>query len=146
MPKGSLEVFLVNAKGLENTDYLCNMDPYVIFICRTQEQKSSVASGKGSDPEWNENFVFNVSEGVSDLRLKIMDSDNMTAHDLVGEATIPLAALFVEGSIPPTSYNVVKDGHYCGEIRIGLTFTPKDRSERCLEENFGGWKESGYRD
>ncbi|KAH1235582.1 Elicitor-responsive protein 3 [Glycine max] len=126
MPQGSLEVFLVNAKGLENTDYLCNMDPYVILICRTQEQKSSVASGQGSEPEWNEAFVFNVSEGVSDLRLKIMDSDSTTAHDLVGEATIPLDGLFIEGNIPPTSYN--------------------DRSERCPEENFGGWKESGYRD
>ncbi|KAJ1406040.1 C2 domain [Sesbania bispinosa] len=143
MPQGSLEVFLVNAKGLENTDYLCNMDPYVILMCRTQEQKSSVASGKGSDPEWNENFVFNVSEGVSELKLKIMDSDSGTADDLVGEATISLDALFIEGSIPPTAYNVVKDGHYCGEIRMGLTFKREDRSERQLElESFGGWKES----
>lgn len=39
--------------------------------------------------------------------------------------SIPLDGLFIEGNIPPTSYNVVKDGHYCGEIRIGLTFTPQ---------------------
>ncbi|XP_061373776.1 elicitor-responsive protein 3-like isoform X2 [Gastrolobium bilobum] len=119
------------------------MDPYVILICRTQEQQSSVASGHGSEPEWNENFVFNVSEGVNELRLKIMDSDTGTAHDFVGEATIPLDALFTEGSIPPVAYNVVKDGHYCGEIRVGLTFTHEDRRERS-EESFGGWKESGY--
>ncbi|XP_020216168.1 elicitor-responsive protein 3 [Cajanus cajan] len=145
MPQGSLEVFLVNAKGLENTDYLCNMDPYVILICRTQEQKSSVASGQGSSPEWNENFVFNVSEGFSNLILKIMDSDSTTAHDFVGEAKIPLDPLFSEGNIPPTSYNVVKDDKYCGEIKVGLTFKRQDRSERSLEENFGGWKESGYK-
>ncbi|XP_027343169.1 elicitor-responsive protein 3-like [Abrus precatorius] len=144
MPQGSLEVLLVSAKGLENTDFLSNMDPYVILTCRTQKQQSSVASGKGSDPEWNENFVFNVSEGVSELNLKIMDSDTLTADDFVGEATIPLVALFSEGSLPPTSYNVVKDGHYCGEIRIGLSFTRQDRRE-LPEESFGGWKESGYR-
>ncbi|RDX88438.1 Elicitor-responsive protein 3, partial [Mucuna pruriens] len=125
MSQGSLEVFLVNAKGLNNTDFLGKMDPYVILICRTQEQKSNVATAQGSEPEWNENFVFNVSEGVSDLKLKIMDKDSMTAHDLVGEATIPLAALFTEGTIPPTSYNVVKDGQFCGEIKVGLTFTPQ---------------------
>ncbi|KAK7358650.1 hypothetical protein VNO77_00588 [Canavalia gladiata] len=141
MPQGSLEVNLVNAKGLENTDYLFNMDPYVILTCRTQKQQSSVASGKGSDPEWNENFVFNVSEGVTELKLKIMDSDTGTAHDFVGEVTISLDALFTEGSIPPTSYNVVKDGQYRGEIKVGLTFTPQDRREREIE-NFGGWKES----
>ncbi|KAI8017392.1 ABC transporter D family member 1 [Camellia lanceoleosa] len=36
---------------------------------------------------------------------------------------IPLESLFHEGSIPPTSYNVTKDEQYCGEIRVGLTFT-----------------------
>lgn len=38
---------------------------------------------------------------------------------------IPLEALYTEGSIPPTVYNVVKDEEYRGEIKIGLTFTPE---------------------
>ncbi|XP_058078107.1 elicitor-responsive protein 3 isoform X2 [Magnolia sinica] len=130
MPAGTLEVLLVGAKGLENTDFLCNMDPYAILICRTQEQKSSVASGKGTEPEWNENFVFTVSEGVSEMTIKLMDSDNFSSDDFVGEATIPLEPLFMQGSIPPTVYNVVKDQEYCGEIRVGLTFTPEERGEQ----------------
>lgn len=36
--------------------------------------------------------------------------------------SITLDALFNEGSIPPTSYNVVKNDSFCGEIRVGLTF------------------------
>ncbi|XP_019053119.1 PREDICTED: elicitor-responsive protein 3 isoform X2 [Nelumbo nucifera] len=87
MPQGTLEVLLVSAKGLENSDYLCNMDPYVILTCRTQEKKSSVASGQGAEPEWNENFVFTVSEGATELNIKIMDSDSGTEDDFVGEAT-----------------------------------------------------------
>ncbi|XVE57846.1 hypothetical protein DITRI_Ditri04bG0123100 [Diplodiscus trichospermus] len=149
MPQGTLEVVLVNAKGLENTDFLCNMDPYVLLICRTQEQKSSVASGKGSNPEWNENFVFNVSEGVSELKLKIMDSDCGTQDDFVGEATIPLDPVFMEGKLPTTAYNVVKDEEYRGEIRIGLTFTQEERQTRDFqveEDSFGGWKQSKYID
>lgn len=43
-------------------------------------------AGKGSDPEWNEHFVFTVSEGVSELTIKIMDSDSGSADDFVGEA------------------------------------------------------------
>ncbi|XP_021274173.1 elicitor-responsive protein 3 [Herrania umbratica] len=148
MPQGTLEVVLVSAKGLENTDFLCNMDPYVLLTCRTQEQKSSVASGKGSDPEWNETFVFNISEGVSELRLKIMDSDCGSQDDFVGEATIPLEPVFMEGSLPPAAYNVVKGEEYHGEIRLGLTFTPEERHTRDfqVEESFGGWKQSSYRD
>lgn len=38
---------------------------------------------------------------------------------------IPLEPVLVEGNVPPTSYNVVKDDQYCGEIRVGLTFTPE---------------------
>ncbi|THF96031.1 hypothetical protein TEA_010798 [Camellia sinensis var. sinensis] len=100
-----------------------NMDPYAIITCLTQEKRSSVASGKGTTPEWNETFLFTISDDVSELRIKIMDSDNLTQDDFVGEATIPLESLFHEGSIPPTSYNVTKDEQYCGEIRVGLTFT-----------------------
>ncbi|KAF2297772.1 hypothetical protein P3X46_016691 [Hevea brasiliensis] len=145
MPQGTLQVLLVGAKGLENTDFLNNMDPYVVLCCRSQEQKSSVASGKGSEPEWNENFIFKITSSVTELRLKIMDSDFGTADDFVGEATIPLEPLFLEGNLPPTAYNVVKDQEYKGEIRVGLTFTPEDRQNRGFqaeEESFGGWKES----
>ncbi|TVU03012.1 hypothetical protein EJB05_20601 [Eragrostis curvula] len=129
MVHGTLEVLLVGAKGLENTDYLCNMDPYAILKCRSQEQRSSIAAGKGSSPEWNENFVFTVSDRTTDLLIKLMDSDAGTADDFVGEATIPLEAVYAERSIPPALYNVVKGEKYCGEIKVGLTFTPENWNE-----------------
>ncbi|KAH7513969.1 16 kDa phloem protein 2 [Ziziphus jujuba] len=149
MPEGTLEVVLHSAKGLENTDFLWNkMDPYVILTCRTQEQKSSVASGKGSNPEWNETFLFTISDGISELRLKILDSDSGSEDDFVGEATIPLNPVFTEGQLPPMSYNVVKEQKYSGEIRLALSFTPKahsySRGYAAEEESYGGWKESGY--
>ncbi|CAL5340093.1 unnamed protein product [Camellia sinensis] len=143
MPHGTLEVLLLGAKDIENTDFFSNMDPYAIITCLTQEKRSSVASGKGTTPEWNETFLFTISDDVSELRIKIMDSDNLTQDDFVGEATIPLESLFHEGSIPPTSYNVTKDEQYCGEIRVGLTFThQRDRGFNLEEESFGGWKQS----
>ncbi|OVA14113.1 C2 calcium-dependent membrane targeting [Macleaya cordata] len=146
MPQGTLEVLLIGAKGLENTDFLCNMDPYAILTCKSQEKKSSVASGAGTEPEWNETFVFTISEGASELTIKLLDSDSGTADDVVGEATIPLDALFEEGNLPPASYNVVKDEQYCGEIKVALTFTPEqrsyDRGFHVEEENYGGWRES----
>ncbi|KAJ6794070.1 elicitor-responsive protein 3-like [Iris pallida] len=143
MVQGRIEVLLVGAKGLENSDYLCNMDPYAILKFCSQEQKSSIASGKGSEPEWNEKFVFTVSGNVSDFTVKLMDSDSGTNDDFVGEATISLEALFAEGSLPPTVYNVVKEQEYCGEIKIGFSFTPEKNSQQNhSEENFGGWQES----
>ncbi len=43
-------------------------------------------SGAGSEPEWNETFVFTVSDDVPQLNVKIMDSDAFSADDFVGEA------------------------------------------------------------
>ncbi|CAO2835061.1 unnamed protein product [Amaranthus hypochondriacus] len=144
MPQGKLEVLLVSAKALENSDFLSSMDPYVILTCRTQEQKSSISTDGGSNPEWNETFLFTVSGEAPDLNLKIMDKDNFSADDFVGEANISLSVVFEEGNVPPTSYNVVKDGEYKGEIRVGLTFTPQETygSRDLEEESYGGWKES----
>lgn len=47
---------------------------------------SSMDTGAGSNPEWNETFVFNVSDNVSELIVKIMDSDTFSKDDFVGEA------------------------------------------------------------
>ncbi|ONK71366.1 uncharacterized protein A4U43_C04F7810 [Asparagus officinalis] len=125
MVQGKIEVLLVGAKGLENNDYLKDMDTYAILKFCSQEQRSSIASGKGVEPEWNENFVFTVSNNVSGFKIRLMDSDSGNEDDFVGEVEISLEALFDEGSLPPTVYNVVKDEEYKGEIKVGFTFTPE---------------------
>nr|XP_043620292.1 elicitor-responsive protein 3-like [Erigeron canadensis] len=102
-------------------------------------------AGKGSNPEWNETFLFDVSsQDSTDLRIKIMDSD-MSTDDFVGHASIPLDALFRDGDIPAKSYNINKDDKFCGEIRIGLNFTAqRSRGFDPTDGNIGGWKQSGH--
>lgn len=40
--------------------------------------------------------------------------------------SVPLEAVFIEGNLPPTPYNVVnQEKEYHGEIKVGLTFTPE---------------------
>lgn len=43
--------------------------------------------GQGVNPEWNESFLFTVTDDVTELRLKIMDKDTLSSDDFVGEAT-----------------------------------------------------------
>ncbi|KAL1360312.1 hypothetical protein AAHE18_04G168900 [Arachis hypogaea] len=87
MPRGTLEVILVSAKGLKDADFLKKMDPYVILTYRAQENRSSVARGGGSNPRWNESFLFTVSDNVAELNLRIMDKDTFTRDDFLGEAS-----------------------------------------------------------
>ncbi|KAJ6686209.1 16 KDA PHLOEM PROTEIN 2 [Salix purpurea] len=118
-------------------------------LAELRSKKAVSLQDKGSEPEWNETFVFTISEGTSELVLKIMDRDTLTDDDYLGKASIPLEPLFIEGNLPATAYSVVKDEEYRGEIRVGLSFTPEDRRSRALdaeEEGYGGWKESAYTD
>ncbi|KAL6124254.1 hypothetical protein ACLB2K_076769 [Fragaria x ananassa] len=143
MPHGTLEVLLVGAKDLADHDFFGKMDPYVLLSLRTQEKKSTVASGQGSAPEWNETFQFTVSsDDVTELSLKIYDKDTFTPDDFLGEATIPLETVFMEGSTEPTKYNVVNENNeYHGDITVGLTFTRERTGSRAGgydEEEHGG--------
>ncbi|XP_042511082.1 elicitor-responsive protein 1-like isoform X2 [Macadamia integrifolia] len=156
MVNGILEVLLVDARGLEGTDFLGRMDPYVLIQYKSQERKSSVRRGEGSNPVWNEKFTIRVEYPVADdqckLFLRIMDKDTFSADDFVGEATIHLKDLIALGfenggaELHPRKYSVVKtDQTYCGEIRVGFTFTPLAEREMDLnEEELGGWRQSSF--
>ncbi|XP_045800261.1 elicitor-responsive protein 3 [Trifolium pratense] len=145
MPRGTLEVVLISAKGLEDNDFLSSIDPYVILTYKSQEHKSSVQEGAGSNPQWNETFLFTVSDSASELNLKIMEKDNFTNDDNIGEVVIHLDAVLEEGSLPETTYNIVKDQKFCGEIKVALTFTAErniERSYNADDEIIGGWQQS----
>ncbi|KAL6980541.1 hypothetical protein U1Q18_022184 [Sarracenia purpurea var. burkii] len=155
MTIGIMEVQLVNARGLKNNEFFGGgIDPYVLIRYKSQEHRSSVARGQGGSPVWNEKFSFRVEySGEGDcykLILCVMDKDTFTADDYLGQATIYLddiLALGVENGgieLHPRKYNVVdSDQSYCGEILVGLTFTPKLQQE-ADEQDYGGWKESEY--
>ncbi|KAK8967508.1 Elicitor-responsive protein 3 [Platanthera guangdongensis] len=115
------------------------MDPYAILTCRTQEQRSSTATAamcvahdnmfltdtsKGSEPEWNETFVFNVSDDVPEVAIKLMDSDALSNDDFVGESKI--LSVFHP---------------CCGPIIYGPESVRED-NRGYGEENYRGWRGS----
>ncbi|OMO58997.1 C2 calcium-dependent membrane targeting [Corchorus capsularis] len=155
MAAGILEVFLVSAKGLADTDFLGDMDPYVIIQYKGQERKSSVARGDGSRPAWNERFTFRVeypgSGGDYKLNLKIMDKDTFSSDDFVGQATIYVKDLLAIGAengtseLHPIKYRIVgANEKFNGEITVGLTFTRTRKANEIDQEEYGGWKQSYY--
>ncbi|KAM1028729.1 hypothetical protein FF1_041283 [Malus domestica] len=152
MAVGLLEVNLVSAKGLGDTDLFTRMDPYVVIQYKGQEKKSSVAREQGSNPEWNEKFTFRAEYPGSGeqykITLKIMDKDTFTSDDYIGQATIYVKDLLAQGvqngtaELHPLKYSVVRaDNTYRGEIKVGLTFTPRVEQDYG-GQTFGGWKHS----
>ncbi|ESW13865.1 hypothetical protein PHAVU_008G232800 [Phaseolus vulgaris] len=154
MAFGFMEVQLVKAKGLHETDVFAHMDPYVLLQYKGQERKSRVIHEGGRNPEWNEKFVFRVEyPGSGDqykLNLVIMDKDVFSADDFVGQAAVYVKDLLAEGTekgsaeLRPHKYSVVRgDQSYCGEIEVGITFTLKEQ-EYDDDDDAGGWKQSGF--
>ncbi|XP_024545254.1 elicitor-responsive protein 3 [Selaginella moellendorffii] len=92
MVKGALEVHLRGATGIKNTDFL--------------------SIGQGSNPIWNQKFLFVVEDGVSELFIKL----------------VPLNRVLSELDHPLASYNVIRpSGKVKGEVMVALKFTPKVR-------------------
>ncbi|KAK4385415.1 phloem protein 1 [Sesamum angolense] len=80
MTTGIMEVTVVSAKGLKNTELF----------------------GQGGSPVWNEKYKFSVEYKAGDeeqhkLLLKLMDRDRFTDDDFLGHATIYLKGLFEQG-------------------------------------------------
>ncbi|KAI4299567.1 hypothetical protein L6164_033011 [Bauhinia variegata] len=154
MAIGFMEVLLVKAKGLHESDIFARLDPYVLLQYKNQELKSSVIHEGGSNPVWNEKFMFRVEYNGSGnqfkLDLKIMDKDVFSRDDFVGQTTIYLDDFFSLGfekgsyEIRNRKYSVVRaDNSYCGEIEVALTFTKKEGDD-IGEEDIGGWRESTF--
>jgi len=159
MASGVLEVRLVGARGLNNNEFFGGgIDPYVVMQYKSQERKSTVARGKGGSPVWNEKFTFRVEypgggDSQNKLILNVMDKDTFSSDDYLGQATIYLEELLALGvekgnaELHPQKYSIVAlDKSYCGEIQVGIKFTPKVEEEEGDDggNEFGGWKESDY--
>lgn len=43
-------------------------------------------TGAGSNPKWNEVFLFTVSDDVCEIDMKLMDEDGFTQDDFLGRA------------------------------------------------------------
>ncbi|XP_019191758.1 PREDICTED: elicitor-responsive protein 1 [Ipomoea nil] len=150
---GTMEVTLVNARGLKNNEFLGGgIDSYVLIHYRGQEHKSSIARGEGSNPTWNEKFNFRVEFPVADddykLLLTIMDHDTFSNDDYLGQSTVHLKEVFELGiengtyELHPQKYSVVdSDQSFCGEIQVGISFSLKGTVDA---EEYGGWRESDY--
>ncbi|XP_024993072.1 elicitor-responsive protein 1-like [Cynara cardunculus var. scolymus] len=154
MTIGLMEVNLADAHGLSKYDFFHKIDPYVLIQYRDQEHKSSIAKGEGSNPKWNQKFTFRVEYPGADeqpkLVFKIMDHDTFSPDDYVGQTTMYLKEVLAVGVEKGKSelllqkYRVVdKNQSYRGDIRVGLTFTPRVETESHAQE-FGGWKESQW--
>ncbi|KAI3882966.1 hypothetical protein MKW92_046877 [Papaver armeniacum] len=128
---GLLEIMLVDAQGLPESDVMGKMDPYVTVQYKNQKLRSSVAKGQGTNPVWNDKLTLWVEypepDGQYNVVFKIFDRDTISRDDLIGETTTSVKDL-VELGAQKGKTNLEKNKPVqgrAGDIHVGLTFTPK---------------------
>ncbi|KAL3695665.1 hypothetical protein R1sor_009741 [Riccia sorocarpa] len=138
MPAGTVEVLLIGATGIKDTELFGKADPYAVLKCGRQTLKSNVANNQGSKPVWNQKFSFYIDDTTTELNVRILNS-NILEDDEIGTTTVPLSRLFAEYKLPTTSYNVIRpSGRPQGEIKLSLTFTPKKKPGSGIGGTPGG--------
>ncbi|KAI3888177.1 hypothetical protein MKX03_020575 [Papaver bracteatum] len=151
MTRGTLEVLLVDASKLKDTDFFGKMDPYVIIQFGNQKRQSTVARRQGKAPVWKEKFTFDVEypDNIRDehhqykLNLTVMDRDRFSRDDFIYVTDV--LSLGVENGtseIRASKYRVVLHNKtYYGEIRVGISFTRQDAKGDDKANYLGGWKQ-----
>jgi hypothetical protein len=86
------------------------------------------------NPVWDEEFELRVLPGDLEsevLSVEVWDKDRIGSDDLIGEATLPLAAVLWQPLSPADRKNSYawhkicdKAGKACGDLRLGLSFQP----------------------
>ncbi|KAH7446716.1 hypothetical protein KP509_01G070400 [Ceratopteris richardii] len=123
---GVLEVHLIEAHGLLDSDTFGKSDPYAVVWCHKEILKSRVIE-KTVNPVWDEFFRFNVNSDVNEVLIKLFDKDDLRSDDPLGNVVVPLHLVFTDGEVPPTKYKVLgPKGQPQGEVSIALKFSSMD--------------------
>ncbi|ESR66345.1 Synaptotagmin-5 [Citrus sinensis] len=131
-PVGTLEVKLVQAKGLTNKDLIGKSDPYAVLFVRPLPEKTKKSKTINNDlnPIWNEHFEFIVEdESTQHLVVRIYDDEGIQSSELIGCAQVRLCEL-EPGKVKDVWLKLVKDldvqrdTKYRGQVHLELLYCP----------------------
>ena len=92
---GDLEVQIIEARLIRDTEVFGKMDPYVLIETRMQRFRTQTMQDAGKEPTWpDEMCKIDVKYIGDDMHLAVMD-ENVGSDDIVGSATIKLSAMCV---------------------------------------------------
>jgi len=87
MGSGKLNVKVMNGRGLQNKDTFSKSDPYCMVELGEKAYKTKHFSDN-LDPDWNEDFSFDVMEGQDVLALSVWDKNKLSKDVFMGYAFV----------------------------------------------------------
>ena len=113
----------VEVKLNKDKDLASKMDPYCKFKIGFHSGKSSVASGQGMNPHWDEAIALKTKNNDY-AKIIVKDKDRVAFNERIGFAKIQLESLYQMGRssqwVPLT-----KGNDLAGEILVEMEYLPK---------------------
>ncbi|XP_059658172.1 synaptotagmin-4-like isoform X1 [Cornus florida] len=166
-PVGTLNVKLVQAKGLLNKDIIGKSDPCAVLFIRPLPDriKTSKTINNSLNPIWNEHFEFIVEDASTQhLTIRVLDSEAIQSSELIGRAMVSLKDL-EPCKVIDKWFKLVKDSEFHidkkkrGQVHLELLYCPfgMERSfknpfdliysltimEKVLKKRIDGTKDAG---
>lgn len=126
MPEGTIEVQLIRGHGLKDVEAFGKSDPYAVLSCGHVTHRTRTIHDAGSNPVWDQTFLFEVPHGVENLSVAVYDFEGHGRDEAMGSSLIPLSGVYANREIAPANYKVqLRSGRAHGEVELGLKFFPK---------------------
>ncbi|XP_024367897.1 synaptotagmin-5 isoform X2 [Physcomitrium patens] len=151
-PVGELEVKLIEAKNIKNTDLIGKADPFVtLFVRQTKDKvKRSTSKSNTLRPVWNEDFKIEVEDPESQaLTLRLMDDESVQKSEYIG--TVQLAIKEFEPHVKKELWcDVLEDpeshatDQIRGSIHVIVTYIPYTREQVEAKRGFNETEKKIY--
>mmetsp|Transcript_39873 Transcript_39873/g.118735 ORF Transcript_39873/g.118735 Transcript_39873/m.118735 type:complete len:230 (-) Transcript_39873:304-993(-) len=141
-----VEVVLRHARDVKDVETLGKQDPYCVLRIGANEQRSKVHVDGGRNPVWNQDFLFTHVPRTEQLSIKLLDSNVVTADEMIGEAEIQLADLIVDEDFQQAASDlqvvrvvpVKRHGRHHGDLHISISMGPsQEESDEQVADTTG---------
>ncbi|CAF3446670.1 unnamed protein product [Rotaria socialis] len=124
MPKGTLEVTIVEGRRFKDKDAVGQSDPFIELYLHKKYKQRTITVSNTSDPVWNERFTFNIDEGEDTIHFDVYDED-VGDKDSIGSGKVKLKNVFDDGKFDewvklPAHLGISVHG----EIHVIMNFQP----------------------
>ncbi|KAL1921965.1 uncharacterized protein VTP21DRAFT_10607 [Calcarisporiella thermophila] len=123
MASGNLEVRVICGRDMKNQEIMGKQDPYTKLgfdVTGKELAKTQTHRAGGQNPQWNQNFNFNVYPQNSELFVEVWDEE-AALDDLIGFCAIPLDQVYRNNGYMNAWFEIfLPKGYTSGEINLIL--------------------------
>ena len=133
-----LRLCVIGAHHLPKMDMTGAADPYVTLDIIGQEQRRSKTIKNTLNPEWKEEFIFDIKDDKEELLLTVWDWDRMSKDEVIGEVRLRLADL--SGKSSTARVEIMKRGttkHVFGKHGDQSTITVSWAASNSMADTTG---------